>query len=49
MLLEDLDRASLDLTTRFSDWKLLLARFLEQKYQTQAEPYKELLREADIL
>lgn len=31
-LVDDLDRAALDLSTRFSDRKTLLKRFLEQKY-----------------
>jgi DNA repair exonuclease SbcCD nuclease subunit len=48
-LLNELDRASLDLTTRFSDWKVLLRRFLEQKYGNQADRYLHLLEEEKLL
>lgn len=48
-LLSELDRASLDLTTRFSDWKVLLRRFLEQKYGNQAHRYLHLLEEEKLL
>lgn len=48
-LINELDRASLDLSTRFSDWKVLLRRFLEQKYWTQASRYLQLLEEEKLL
>lgn len=48
-LVDDLDRAALDLTTRFSDWKTLLKRFLEQKYGAWAERYLQLLAQEDLL
>lgn len=48
-LLSDLDRASLDLTNRFSDRKLLLRRFLEQKYGNQAVRYITLLQQEKLI
>ncbi len=48
-LLSDLDRASLDLTNRFSDRKLLLRRFLEQKYGNQASRYITLLQQEKLI
>lgn len=49
ILLEKLDTASLDLTQRFSDRKVLLRRFLEQKYADQAPAYVEILEGLKIL
>ena len=48
-LVSELDRASLDLTNRFSDWKTLLRRFLEQKYGSTAPRYVQLLEEEKLL
>lgn len=44
-LLEALDSASLELHERFSDRKILLQSFLEQKYGERSQEYKNLLQE----
>ena len=49
VLLEELDTASLDLTERFSDRKVLLKRFLQQKYDNQSGDYIRLLEELKII
>jgi hypothetical protein len=48
-LVSELDRASLDLSNRFSDWKTLLRRFLEQKYGSTAPRYVQLLEDEKLL
>lgn len=48
-LLPELERASLDLQHRFSDWKILLRRFLEHKYWAAASQYLDILEEEHIL
>ncbi|MDP2669826.1 MAG: hypothetical protein Q8O99_02185 [bacterium] len=48
-MLEELDTASLDLTERFSDRKVLLKRFLQQKYDNQSGDYIRLLEELKII
>lgn len=48
-LVNELDRASLDLTNRFSDRKILLRRFLEQKYWSTADRYFQLLEDEKLL
>jgi UDP-2,3-diacylglucosamine pyrophosphatase LpxH len=47
-LISELDRASLDLSNRFSDRKILLRNFLEQKYWTAADRYLNILEEEKL-
>jgi predicted phosphodiesterase len=49
VLLEDMQDATLALTERISDWKILLRRYIDAKYADRAKAYWELLEEMKLV